>query len=623
LRIVDNGSSDLAVFDYNYDGMRITKSGNDGEVRFVYDERAVLLETDAGGSTVAKYSYGDNLLSLSHVDQGTQFYLFAGLGSVSNLTNADGSVRCSYQYDAWGNFRNDCNASWNKKTFTGKEWDEETGLYYFGARFYDPEVGRFTTQDLYLGDMNTPPSLHRYLYAYANPTVYVDLYGNDSLRWEIDQAATRAARQGGFLGITKLVGLVAGQTLYKAANFLTVGWIDKHDDARDAYDRGKISRVEYVQRSGKAAVKSAAVIAATALTGGAGAVVAKGFGATAQVIVGGATAGLGAQAAEDAWRGKLSSGSTYLRAGLMGGALSFAGSKAVKLKKFLGDAGVREGLKKLRSAARWKSRSGGEIVGASWHETVKQPPLKQRALNQVKEKAEAAASWVSNIPNRIRNLPGTIRALPRRLNLMSKMEPGAGTYKRILEIEEGLSVAPGDLFMSGAKYRGTEGLNPAEVYEFMRNVSNRGFGKFMWSKAEMHTRVLFQRARNLAQNLLRREAVRPVKRGSGDDAYLKGDYDVISSDPRFQGQKGDFVTTRNEYARLGNEAAGIELFDVYTSNPYPHGILPTKLPKDFLIENLPGKSLQTIDLFRKGGWIRKPSKGDPWVDARFVIKMTK
>ena len=53
-------------------------------------------------------------------------------------------------------------------------------MVYFGARYYDPDTARFITQDSYLGESGTPPSLHRYLYAYSNPTVYVDLYGYEA-----------------------------------------------------------------------------------------------------------------------------------------------------------------------------------------------------------------------------------------------------------------------------------------------------------------------------------------------------------------------------------------------------------------------------------------------------------
>jgi hypothetical protein len=52
-----------------------------------------------------------------------------------------------------------------------------------GSRYYDPDTARFTTQDTYLGEQGTPPSLHRYLYAYSNPTVYIDLEGYAA--WEL------------------------------------------------------------------------------------------------------------------------------------------------------------------------------------------------------------------------------------------------------------------------------------------------------------------------------------------------------------------------------------------------------------------------------------------------------
>jgi RHS repeat-associated protein len=61
--------------------------------------------------------------------------------------------------------------------------DANTGLIYFGARYYDPDTARFISQDSYLGKTDTPPSLHRYLYAYSNPTVYIDLEGCDA--WDI------------------------------------------------------------------------------------------------------------------------------------------------------------------------------------------------------------------------------------------------------------------------------------------------------------------------------------------------------------------------------------------------------------------------------------------------------
>jgi RHS repeat-associated protein len=57
--------------------------------------------------------------------------------------------------------------------FTGKEKDE-TGLYCYGARYYDPETGRFISKDLLSGQMKTPQTLNRYTYVLNNPLKYRD-----------------------------------------------------------------------------------------------------------------------------------------------------------------------------------------------------------------------------------------------------------------------------------------------------------------------------------------------------------------------------------------------------------------------------------------------------------------
>jgi RHS repeat-associated protein len=61
---------------------------------------------------------------------------------------------------------------------TGSRW---TVPYYAKARYYDPETARFLSQDPVQGDLTNPPSLHRYLYAYGNPTVYIDPDGRASI----------------------------------------------------------------------------------------------------------------------------------------------------------------------------------------------------------------------------------------------------------------------------------------------------------------------------------------------------------------------------------------------------------------------------------------------------------
>jgi len=108
-------------------------------------------------------------------------------------------------------------ADWNRLTYTGHEFDPETGLYYFKARFYDPELGRFASEDPYLGDTLTPPSLHRYLYANVSPLRFIDLFGYqgeetlEQLRERLAQQALKSherdvRRYGGFADHPELTG---------------------------------------------------------------------------------------------------------------------------------------------------------------------------------------------------------------------------------------------------------------------------------------------------------------------------------------------------------------------------------------------------------------------------------
>ena len=56
-------------------------------------------------------------------------------------------------------------------------YDEETGLYYLNARYYDPATGRFITEDTYLGELTDPLSLNLYAYVLGNPHKYWDPTG--------------------------------------------------------------------------------------------------------------------------------------------------------------------------------------------------------------------------------------------------------------------------------------------------------------------------------------------------------------------------------------------------------------------------------------------------------------
>ena len=65
-----------------------------------------------------------------------------------------------------------------RNLFTWQEWDVDTKLYYYGARYYNPEVRRFTQPDISITDIYNPPDLNRYSYVRNNPLIYVDTTGN-------------------------------------------------------------------------------------------------------------------------------------------------------------------------------------------------------------------------------------------------------------------------------------------------------------------------------------------------------------------------------------------------------------------------------------------------------------
>ncbi|MCI5133038.1 MAG: RHS repeat-associated core domain-containing protein, partial [Candidatus Electrothrix sp. EH2] len=127
-------------------------------------------------------------LALMHQSKGgTQeqmyWYHYNNKGDVAGLTKQNGNSHHTYRYDPYGavlpengNFTD----PHNHYTLTGKEFDEHTGLVWFGARHYDPETGVWMGQDTYRGRLNDPASLHRFMYVGDNPVNLYDSYGYSS-----------------------------------------------------------------------------------------------------------------------------------------------------------------------------------------------------------------------------------------------------------------------------------------------------------------------------------------------------------------------------------------------------------------------------------------------------------
>ena len=105
------------------------------------------------------------------------------LGSVSALSDESGAVVRRITYGVWGTLRSNVpvpgTASLDSaEKYTGQRYDEETSLYYYGARYYDPGLGRFIGADAVIASQYRTSALHPYAYVESNPVNYVDPSGN-------------------------------------------------------------------------------------------------------------------------------------------------------------------------------------------------------------------------------------------------------------------------------------------------------------------------------------------------------------------------------------------------------------------------------------------------------------
>jgi RHS repeat-associated protein len=109
---------------------------------------------------------------------GTLYYLHSDhLGSTSVTTNASGGVVARQWYYPYGSVRASTGTLPTKRTYTGQIADD-TGLYFYNARYYASGLGRFVSADTIVPEPGNPQAFNRYMYALGNPIRYVDPSGH-------------------------------------------------------------------------------------------------------------------------------------------------------------------------------------------------------------------------------------------------------------------------------------------------------------------------------------------------------------------------------------------------------------------------------------------------------------
>ena len=173
-----------ASYKYDIDGLRISKTVDGHSIDQIWnDDKQIAVDADGSNPYKAQiYIRGTNLLAgcefVQAVKSDYTYYTQNAHGDVVNLTDNNGAVTKTYQYDAFGVEKNIDDTDTNAFRYCGEYYDKETATIYLRARYYSPSTGRFISRDSFAGSNNDPLSLNLYTYCHNNPVSGTDSTGH-------------------------------------------------------------------------------------------------------------------------------------------------------------------------------------------------------------------------------------------------------------------------------------------------------------------------------------------------------------------------------------------------------------------------------------------------------------
>jgi RHS repeat-associated protein len=179
-RLVKVQKNGKTVVEYGYDpeGMRVVKKSTENwTTHYVFDGNEPIFEKQISSGIIRSYIYalGKHLARVDGVigstTAKTYYYHTDNVGSIRKITNSAGTVVWDANYVAFGSQYNQGGSITELHSFTGKELDPDTGLYYFNARWYDSELGRFVSED------SAQDGDNWYVYCSNNPLIATDPTG--------------------------------------------------------------------------------------------------------------------------------------------------------------------------------------------------------------------------------------------------------------------------------------------------------------------------------------------------------------------------------------------------------------------------------------------------------------
>jgi RHS repeat-associated protein len=177
-------------FGYGFDGARLWKRINQNPTNIqvwignLYEQKGgkTLFHVFAGSEQVCTFETNSPLGGGSSTNAVGYYYHEDNLNTSSALSSSGGSQVEVDVYYPFGRVQTASpQASFQiSRRFTGQVFDAESGLYYYNARYYDPELGRFTQPDTTIPDLSNPQSYNRYSYCRNDPLTYNDPSGHVS-----------------------------------------------------------------------------------------------------------------------------------------------------------------------------------------------------------------------------------------------------------------------------------------------------------------------------------------------------------------------------------------------------------------------------------------------------------
>jgi RHS repeat-associated protein len=161
-----------STFVYDGDGARVKKTEGGQTVLYING----YYEKDLTSGNVTTYYYLGNRLVAMRQSTTLSYIHQDHLTGTSVVSDSNGAPVSSIKYYPFGARRNS-QGNLPAQQFTGQRLDS-TGLYYYGARYYDPNIGRFISPDTIISQPFNPQSFNRYSYCLNNPLKYIDPTGH-------------------------------------------------------------------------------------------------------------------------------------------------------------------------------------------------------------------------------------------------------------------------------------------------------------------------------------------------------------------------------------------------------------------------------------------------------------